>query len=61
MPSTIGWYAVAIASGALAGLAIGHWTMVSGWFGRFLQDPTMPPSAADQRDVPATKPVGKTS
>lgn len=39
MPSTIGWLAVAIAAGTIAGLMIGHWSMVAGWLHRCLEDP----------------------
>lgn len=52
MPSTIGWGAVAVATGALAGLALGHWAVVSAWLGRCLRDPTLPPPSAG-RDHPA--------
>lgn len=41
MPSTIGWLAVAIATGSLAGRMIGHWPVVSGWLRRCLEDPAV--------------------
>ena len=39
MPSTIGWLAVAVVAGALTGRLLGHWSMVTGWVHRCLQDP----------------------
>lgn len=59
MPSTIGWLAVAIAVGALAGLAIGHWSMVTAWLHHCLEDPVEPPPAP-VRDKPAVKRFGRT-
>ena len=55
MPSTIGWLAVAVAAGALVGLAIGHWPAVTGWLHRLVEDPVPP---ADERDVPADEASG---
>lgn len=49
MPSTIGWLAVAVALGALVGLAIGHWSAVSGWVARHLEDPVAAPPAPRRR------------
>lgn len=39
MPSTIGWLAVAVAAGSLAGLFVGHWSTVAGWLHRCVEDP----------------------
>lgn len=49
MPSTIGWLAVAVAAGALVGLAIGHWPAVAACLHRLVEDP-VPPS--EERDFP---------
>lgn len=58
MPSTIGWFAVATATGALVGLALGHWAVVTGWLGRCLRDPAVPPPA--HREHPAGTRSGTT-
>lgn len=60
MPSTIAWLAVAVATGALAGLALGHWTSVSAWWGRVLQDPTVPPSRGLSPEHPTRKRTPRT-
>lgn len=39
MPSTIGWLTVAVAAGSLLGLMIGHWSMVTAWLHRCIEDP----------------------
>lgn len=39
MPSTIGWLAVAVATGSLVGLTIGHWSVVAAWLHRCVEDP----------------------
>ena len=57
MPSTIGWLAVAVAAGALLGLAIGHWPAVTGWLHRLVEDPVPP---ADEREGPADDRLGRT-
>ena len=57
MPSTIAWLAVAVAAGALLGLAIGHWPAVTGWLHRLVEDPAPP---ADEREVPVDDRLGRT-
>ena len=59
MPSTIGWLAVAVATGALLGLMVGHWAAVSTWLHRLVEDPA--PPVADDRDVPVDDRLGRTS
>ncbi|MGH9153596.1 MAG: hypothetical protein ACRD03_14600 [Acidimicrobiales bacterium] len=58
MPSTIGWLAVAVAAGALVGLAIGHWPAVAAWVHRIVEDPAPP---ADEADVPVDDRLNRTS
>ncbi|HET9442548.1 MAG TPA: hypothetical protein VFO65_04450 [Acidimicrobiales bacterium] len=58
MPSTIGWLAVAVATGALAGVTIGHWGTVAAWLHRIVEDPAVPATV----DVdPVDKGRGRTS
>lgn len=52
MPSTIGWLAVAIAAGSLLGLLIGHWSMVTAWLHRCIEDPVGQPRKAAHRSKP---------
>ena len=58
MPSTIGWLAVAVAAGAMVGLAIGHWATVTGWLHRLVEDPVPP---TDDRDRPIDERLGRMS
>jgi hypothetical protein len=58
VPSTIGWLAIAVAVGALVGLAIGHWPAVTGWLHRLVEDPVPP---VDERDAPVDERLGRTS
>ena len=67
MPSTIGWLAVAIAAGSLLGLMIGHWSMVTAWLRRCIEDPVgqpheaaRPPQAVDSV-TPLKKRLGRMS
>lgn len=53
MSSTIGWLAMAIAAGSLAGVTIGHWPVVAGWLHRCLEDPVGRPGVADGEAPPA--------
>ena len=59
MPSTIGWLAVAIAAGAMVGLAVGHWATVTAWLHRCVEDPVVP--SGTERDLPLDDRVGRTS
>ena len=60
MPSTIGWLAVAIATGSLVGLGLGHWSTVAGWLHRCLEDPVGQPRDAD-RERSLDRRAGRTS
>ena len=59
MPSTIGWLAVAVATGALVGLLVGHWSTVGAWLHRAVEDPVVPPT--DEREPPVDERLGRTS
>lgn len=61
MPSTIGWFALAIGIGALVGLAVGHLSAVAAWIGRCLRDPTLPPRPADDPTALVRKRSRRTS
>lgn len=61
MPSTIGWFAVAIGIGALVGLAVGHLSTVAAWIGRYLRDPTLSPKPADDPTVLVRKRARRSS
>lgn len=60
MPSTIVWLAVAIALGSLVGLMLGHWSTVTAWLHRCLEDPVAcPPDAG--RTTPLDERLGRSS
>lgn len=46
--TTIGWLAVAIATGSIVGLVIGHWSTVATWLHRCMEDPVGRPWDADR-------------